>query len=136
MIELLKKWIVPVGFFLGGVLFIVLGCIGISQVKRFPQTDATVTSVRRETTYDAEGATETVTVRVSYTVDGTKYDEELQDASGSLKEGETVRVCYDPEKPSYVTAASVTGGLVRLGVGALFAVIGVAVAWKTLQRRV
>ena len=40
MIELLKKWIVPVGFFLGGVLFIVLGCIGISQVKRFPQTDA------------------------------------------------------------------------------------------------
>ena len=136
MIGLLKKWIVPVGFFLGGVLFIVLGCIGISQVKHFPQTDATVISVVRETTYDAEGATETVTVRVSYTVDDTKYDEELQDAGGSLKEGETVRVCYDPEKPSYVTAASMTGSLVRLGIGALFAVIGVAVSLKTLKQRV
>ena len=121
------KLIASVVAILGGILFIVLGCVGISQVKNFPEVEATVTSVEIETTIDEDGATsETATVYVSYTVDGTEYNEVLDDSNSDMKEGDKVTVRYNPEKPNKVTATTKTAGFVRIAFGAVILLAGLA----------
>lgn len=123
------KLIASVVAILGGILFIVLGCVGISQVKNFPEVEATVTSVEIETTIDEDGATsETATVYVSYTVDGTEYNEILDDSNSDMKEGDKLTVRYNPEKPNKVTATTKTAGFVRIAFGAVILLAGLASA--------
>ena len=121
------KLIASVVAVLGGILFIVLGCVGISQVKNFPEIEATVTSVETESTVDEDGTTtETSTVYVAYTVDGTEYNEVLDDSNSDMKEGDKVTVHYNPEKPNKVTATTKTAGFVRIAFGAVILLAGLA----------
>ncbi len=123
----LVKIAVSVIAVLGGILFIVLGFVGISQAKNFPEVDAVVTSVERESTVDSDGTTsETVTVFVEYTVDGKEYNEKLDDANSNVKEGDRISVRYNPEKPDKVTATTKTAGIVRIVFGIVIALAGIA----------
>ena len=80
-----------------------------------------------ETTIDEDGATsETATVYVSYTVDGTEYNEVLDDSNSDMKEGDKVTVRYNPEKPNKVTATTKTAGFVRIAFGAVILLAGLA----------
>ena len=118
---------------LGGIMFIVLGCVGISQVKNFPEVEATVTAVEIESTVDTDGTTtETATVHVSYTVDGTEYNEVLDDSKSDMKEGDVITVRYNPEKPNKVTATTKTAGFVRIAFGTVIAIAGLAALIKHL----
>ena len=111
---------------LGGILFIILGCKGIAQVKNFPEVEATVTLVEIDTTTDADGSeTETATVHVSYTVDGTEYNEILSDSNSKMQEGDRITVRTNPEKPNEVTATTKTAGFVRIAFGIVIALAGV-----------
>jgi hypothetical protein len=121
------KLIASVIAVLGGILFVVLGCVGISQVKNFPEIEATVTQVEIDTTTDSDGTTsETETVYVSYTVDGTEYNEILDDSSSNMKEGDKITVRYNPEKPNKVTATTKTAGFVRIAFGIVITLAGIA----------
>ena len=127
------KLIVSVVAVAGGILFIVLGCVGISQVKNFPEVEATVTSVEIDTTIDEDGTTtETSTVYVSYTVDGKEYNEVLDDSSSNMKEGDIVTVRYNPEKPNKVTATTKTAGFVRIAFGAVITLAGIVAVLRLL----
>ena len=127
------KLIVSIVAVAGGILFIVLGCVGISQVKNFPEVEATVTQVEIDTTTDADGNTsETATVHVSYTVDGTEYNEILDDSSSDMREGDVITVRYNPEKPNKVTATTKTAGFVRIAFGIVIALAGVAALVKLI----
>ena len=121
----ITKLIVSVVAILGGILFIVLGFVGISQVKNFPEIEATVTSVETESTVDTDGTTtETTTVYVKYVVDGEEYNEQLDDASSNVKEGDQITVRYNPEKPNKVTATTKTAGFVRIAFGIVISLAG------------
>ena len=110
---------------LGGILFIVMGFVGISQVKNYPEVKAIVTSVERDSTIDTDGTTnETVTVYVTYTVDGKEYNEQLDDANDNVKEGDKITVRYNPEKPEKVTATTKTAGFVRIAFGIVISLAG------------
>lgn len=122
----LVKLLASVVAIAGGILFIVLGCVGISQVNNFPEVEATVTQVEIETTTDTDGTTsETATVYVSYTVDGTEYNEILDDSNSDMKEGDKITVRYNPEKPEKVTATTKTAGFVRIAFGIVIALAGI-----------
>ena len=123
----LVKLIASVIAILGGILFIVMGFVGISQVKNYPEVDAIVTSVERDSTIDADGTTtENITVYVSYTVDGKEYNEQLDDTNGDVKEGDQITVRYNPEKPDKVTATTKTAGIVRIVFGIVITLAGLA----------
>ncbi len=123
----LVKLIASVIAILGGILFIVMGFVGISQVKNYPEVDAIVTSVERDSTIDADGTTtENITVYVSYTVDGKEYNEQIDDTNGNVKEGDQITVRYNPEKPDKVTATTKTAGIVRIVFGIVISLAGLA----------
>ena len=130
---LLKRFLPPIIALAGGILFIVLGCVGISQAKNFPEVEATVVSVEENTSIDTDGTTTTdVEVVVSYTVDGVSYEELLSDAPSKLKENDKITVRYNPEKPSSVTATTKKAGIFRIVFGAFFTVVGLALFAKIL----
>jgi len=112
---------------LGGILFVVMGFVGISQVNNYPEVEAIVTSVETESTIDTDGTTtETTTVYVSYTVDGKEYNEQLDDSNSNAKEGDRITVRYNPEKPEKVTATTKTAGFVRIAFGIFIFLAGFA----------
>ena len=129
MNNILKKFVLPLFALVIGIVFVVMGFVDIKQSKSFPEIDVTVTRVEKEISYDADNTmTEETTVYVSYTVDGEEYEEIiLNNASGSLKEGDKLTVHYNPEKPEYVTAATTTSAIVKIALGAVAALAGVII---------
>lgn len=75
--------------------------------RGFVQTTATIVSTQDEG-YDSDD-TRVYSATVEYTVDGVIYTENLDTLSFSYREGKTVKVRYDPAKPSVVHAASGLG---------------------------
>ena len=131
----LGKLIVSLIAIAGGILFIVLGVADFSHVKNYPEIEVTVTQIERDETVDTDGTTtEETTVHVSYTVDGKEYNEILDDAPDNLKEGDKLTVRYNPEKPEKVTAASKKSGIMRIALGALFAIVGLGMIVKSVIR--
>lgn len=104
--------------------------------KNFPQTEAVVTDIDIVRTVDEDGtSTEEATVYVKYTVDGKEYNEMLSDPSNDLKEGDKIAVHYNPEKTSYVTAATKQSGKLRIVIGSIVAVAGLVFFVVTFIRR-
>ncbi len=130
----MKRFIVPLAALVMGIVFIVMGCISLSQVKNFPAIEAVVTGVEREYITDGDGTREEVTVRVKYNVDGTDYEEILQNNSATLNEGDKITVRYNPEKPSFVTGATKSSSMIPIGFGALFTLIGLVLFAKSIIR--
>lgn len=131
----LKKLIAVLMFLVGGVVLVVFGVTSMKQVSNFPQTDAVVAGVHKELVPDGEGgSTQEVTVYVTYTVDGKEYTEEVSNVSGTLKEGDSLRVCYNPEKPEEVYGASKTGPVIMLAMGAVCILASLGTGALTLIR--
>ena len=133
---MVKKIFALIILIAGGILFIVLGLSGIKEIRTFPQTDATVAAVEREWVPNGDGGdTEQVKIRVSYTVDGKQYEEELQNAKSSLKKGDQLRVYYDPQKPEYVSGATKGMSMLEIGFGSLCLLGAVIYGIKVLRKR-
>ena len=122
--------------FIGGIVFVVMGFGNLNEVKNFTPVDVVVTDIEEETTVDSDGASSTTrTFYVDYTVEGQSYQHViLQYANGEPKIGDTVTARYDPDDPSYVTGATTTSGIVRIGFGALIMIAAVLGGIKTLIR--
>lgn len=122
----IKKILLPVGAIILGAAFIIIGFTRLSQAKNFPEKLAVVTKVDVVTTYDAEdNRTDDYTIYVKYTVDGKEYNEILNGGSSSMKEGDEIKVHYNPEDPAFVTDATPQKATLFIVIGAVAAVIGV-----------
>ncbi len=131
-----KKIFAVIVLIAGGILFLVLGISGLKEIASFPQTAATVTNVEREWVPNGDGSdTEQVTIRVSYTVDGKQYEEELQNAKSSLQKGDQIQVYYDPQKPEYVSGATKGMSMLLIAFGVLCLLGSVILGVKTVLRR-
>ena len=131
----LKKLIAVLMFLVGGVALIVFGVSSYKQVSTYPQTDAVVAGVHKELVPDGEGGTtQEVTIYVTYTADGKEYTEAVSNVKGTLKEGDALRVCYNPENPAEVFGASKTGPVIMLVMGAVCVLASLGVGALTLLR--
>lgn len=129
----IRKFIVSFVMLLGGIAFIVFGCISFKEVKTFPEVSAVVTKVETEWVDNGEdGTKESKTAYVKYTVDGVEYNEILQNSPGDIEENTTITVRYNPEKPSYVTGSTKTSGTVQMALGIVLCVASVATAVVTV----
>ena len=98
------RFLIPIGIF-----FIVFGIITFvltQKAKNYLPTDSTITKVEiyEEASTDTEGnRTEaTYSVTVKYTVDGKDYESVLVGVS-KQKEGDKMKIYYDPSDPSQIT---------------------------------
>ncbi len=71
-------------------------------------------------------------VTIEFEVDGRKYTEDCT-SSSKVKEGESLRVCYDPDDPSvcYIPAVESSPFMIRLG-GGFCAIVGLVMSIKAL----
>ena len=104
-------------FAIVGVLAIAIGIyLVFFHSKGFIETEATIVSIETIES-DVDGEEEEHIVIVRYEVDGTAYEEELDDYSPTYHEGKTVKVYYDPKNPSTIHGGN--------GLGIYFLIIGV-----------
>ena len=133
MQRIFNRFIVPLILIIGGLVFIFLGFTSLKEVNSFAKVEAVVSRVDVEETVDEEGTiTTNETVYVKYTVDGKEYDELLQFAKSGCKVGDKLTVLYNQKNPSYVSGATKTMAFVYLGAGALVAVIGLFILFRSL----
>lgn len=130
----LKKFAFSALALIIGIVFIVIGAGNLKAVRNFPQVEARVTAINRTPSADPESTAENITVYVEYELSGQKFNETLQDPPTKVKEGDVITVRYNPDKPDYVTAATVTSGYLCLGFGALAVVAGIGSLAVTLLR--
>jgi hypothetical protein len=126
-----KRLLYPLLALLAGIAFIVFGVINFSQHNKYIETDAVVSKVTIiETFYDEP---DDVEILVRYTVDGKEYESQLNNTSTNLKEGQNIKVKYDPSDPSKVISASKSYAFIAIGFGALVVLISIFLLLKALR---
>ena len=118
-----------------GIIFAVVGlifcavCIGIYvENSRFMKTaqevSAEVTEVHKDRVRRNGKYRTDYDVYIRYEVDGNIYNEELSGGNGSMREGQIIKVYYDPYNPRDVRTGK-SGGAILFG--AVFALVFVVV---------
>ena len=131
--EAWKTYLAPAILLLGGLLFLVSGVIKYTQVTSFPQTNAMITQIDWEPGVGEESDKYTVYVR--YSVGGTTYDQQLDNYKSSYREGQTITIRYNPEKPETITALSTPAAILITAFGGVLLVGGVAALLPILRKR-
>lgn len=113
-----------------GIALIVFGIIMMSfNTDSYQQTTGTITSVVECPRLPDES--ESYDVGVSYTVDGTRYENTFSGLLGEYQVGESMKVFYDPADPNVISNARLgIIPLIILGVGVLTLLFGV---WKAIR---
>ena len=113
------------GFIVFGAIFILLGIVlGISDInfkKTAIETTATITNIYSHT--NSDGDTDH-TVYVEYTIDGVKYNEQLDIYKTNMQEGQSVQILYSPQNPQKISAVSSGTFFFMIPFGAIFFLIG------------
>ena len=126
-----KKLLYPLLVIIAGIAFIVFGAVNFAQHNKYVETDAVVSKVTIiETFYDEP---DDVEIMVRYTVDGKEYESLLNNTSTNLKEGQTIKVKYDPADPSKVISSIKSYAFIAIGLGALFALGGLFFLFRALR---
>ena len=118
---------------LGGLLFLVSGLIKFSQINNYPQTNAMITQIEWEPGAGEESDKYTVYVR--YSVGGTTYDQQLDNYKSSYREGQTITIRYNPEKPTTITAVGPVAATIITAFGGVVLAAGVAALAKVLREK-
>ena len=105
-----------------GIIMFILGVVVLFLPQgNYQKVDAHVISVEE---YQTDSGETEYRVHAEYTVDGVKYDADYNGDS-SIHEGEKVKLEYDTEKPAnFKTAGADILPFVLMGVGVLFALVG------------
>lgn len=108
-----------------------------AQKTQTAQTTATVVRVDSEMETDSDGYdTRMYYPVVEYTVNGQRYEERIPDSgtsnSTTYKEGQTVEIKYNPDKPEELSKQGAKGGLIG---GIFFIAFGVISAAGVLTRK-
>ena len=134
MNRILQK-IAPYILLAGGLLFVALGFVNLHQMKAFVKVPAVVSSVEYVDSYDADGTTTQVEIKVQYRVDGQLYEELLSFTKTNLNVGDHITVRYNPKNPHEVSGASKGGAALYFAVDGVFTAGGVAAVVKSLTKR-
>ncbi len=133
-----RKWFdtycIPLVCLLGAVLFLTLGVMKLVRIHTFPTTTAVITRMEWVTSADPDSA-DTCDVYVKYTVRGTTYESRLDDYKSSYREGDTLTVYYNPEKPQEVLSPSLVGPVIGIGLGALLLFVGGGMTLRLVRTR-
>ena len=89
--------------FILGTAALVVGIISLHNQNTYVKTTATVTGVREELDMSEEHTDYDYVYTFKYEVDGTEYEAELTYESEDFKEGDTIEIMYNPDKPTSVT---------------------------------
>ena len=131
--EALKTYLFPAILLLGGLLFLVSGFVKLTQINSFPQTNAMITQIEWEPGAGEESDKYTVFVR--YSVGGTTYETQLDNYKNSYREGQTITIRYNPEKPETITALNTPTAIFIAAFGGLLFAAGVGTLVRTLRGR-
>ncbi|MBQ9885452.1 MAG: DUF3592 domain-containing protein [Lachnospiraceae bacterium] len=119
-----------------GIVIIVMGFKSMSEVKNFPEIEATVVNVEKTVVEDSDGSTRTdVEAEVTYTINGTEYTEMLNSAPTDIHNGDKITVRYNPDKPEYVTAATKGGSIIAVVAGGVCILLSLFMAIRMLAAR-
>ncbi len=117
-----------------GVVVIVVCAIQLGHHKTYLSAKATIESI--EVDYGVgEDDSDTYTVMVAYTVDGTTYHSELGEMKSGYHEGKEVDILYNPENPEKIIPAGKTGFIIGIVVGGVACLAGVGMFIGNLRRR-
>lgn len=113
-------------FFAVGMTFLFSGIIHMISFNAFKNSAETVlaeiTYIDPKSAY-SDSSTHT-DVLVSYTVDGQKYETELNYYTTGMQVGDTIEIYVNPDNPSKIKADVIIGDVIFMIVGSIFAVIG------------
>ena len=135
---MIQRVLVPILFLLGGIVFLVMGCIRLHQKQRYVKTTGEITKIESYYTENAEpdgGQIQTYDVTVQFTVNGTTYTAQLDEYRASFEEGGTVDILYDPDAPEKIMYGSTMVTVLQFGLGAVFAISGAFGCIRNLFRR-
>lgn len=129
------EWLLAIIFSVVGAGIIIGGIFSAVSTSKFKgtavETTATVISVSKHT--DSDGDT-SYTVYVSYTVDGTMYNNNYS-TSSYISEGSRVKVYYDKNNPSIMkTTTSSFGGIIMSIFGIPFCAVGLALLFNKINK--
>ena len=124
------KFLIPIG-----IVMIVFGIIMLSiNTDNFIETTGRVISVT-ECPYE-EGEVQQYDIEIRYTVDGKDYEAVLANQSGDYKNGDEIKLFYDPANPANTTnTKSKVLPLIMTGAGALVLVFGVYKTVTDLKKK-
>ena len=99
-----------------GIVFVVVGIIGLQQQKTFTKTSAVIESIE---IHPAAGEDDTTTynVIVKYEVDGQELHSDLGTMQNGFAVGKTISILYDPNDPATVTTVGTTGPTIAIVAG-------------------
>lgn len=116
-----------------GVLFFVLGFHTLHLRKVYTETTAVITDIQVD--YGVGDEDDEHEVYVSYTVDGTEYEEELDEYTAGMSVGDEVGIMYDPADPGEIISAGAFGVILQFVVGVLGIFGGVTLLFKRINGR-
>lgn len=106
-----------------GIAFIVGGVIGMRQADSFTPTTGTIKSI--EVTPGVGDESDTYTVIVEYTVDGTTYYSDLGQLNSGDHEGKVIDILYDPDHPEHIIQPGKKGAMIAIGLGVVVLLTGI-----------
>lgn len=117
----ITKLLLMAGIVVFGIVFIVVGIIGIRQDNNWPETTGTIKSIELvQEAVDAED-TDVYEVMVEYKVDGKTYLSDLGTYQDDFEVGKEISIRYNPENPEGIV-------LPGKGVSIIFIIAGVIAA--------
>jgi len=120
--KLLRRYATPVVIIIMGIVLVVFGNVRKQRDSSYIKTEGVITAI--ESDYDFATETEEHTVYVKYTVDGVEYNSTMGDFEASFKEGQTIKIAYNPANPSEILyQGGVSMGLI-IGIGIAAIVVG------------
>ncbi len=99
----------PARFFIpAGIILIIVGIILLGfNTDKYVETTGKIKSVT-EYPYE-EGEPQAYDLKVSFSVDGKEYETTFANLTGSFKEGDDIKVFYDPSDPEKTTNSKMGG---------------------------
>ena len=137
--RILSRFGTPIFFLVVLIAFIVaLSVISSGHPKDWNETTGVIRKIETEVEYDANNDRREINhVYVEYTVDGTKYDQELGVYMPSYTEGMELKILVDPANPRSITAADI-GPILRyfkIGIPIAAVLFVVTLALAVIRKR-
>ena len=128
MFKIIKNVIFGLVFFVGGVALLVMGIMGYNQaMKSYEYVPAVISSVETVEEKDFDDKMKSVDYyKVEYTYNGKEYKSDLKDAKSGYSEGNEIKAFVSVDNPRNITMKSHRTELVRIALGALLALGGIA----------
>ena len=128
------KLLFLLGFFVIGIVMIVIGSIGLKQAGTWPATTGEIQSI--ELIHEAVDVDDddVYEVMVKYTVDGKTYVSDLGVAQDDFEVGKVIDILYDPANPDAITLPGKTGPTVAIIGGVVAIIVGIITLIRMLAR--